>query len=71
MAEPMYEYKKEITRNAWYCIEASRDILKDGEVSDEYVEDSARQIAVNFDLPYSLVKDDLRTEIKEWDGDAQ
>lgn len=62
----MEEYEREITRNAWCCIEASRDILEDGEVSDEYVEDSARQIAIYFDLPYSLVKDDLRTEINEW-----
>tara|TARA_R100001086_G_C11613656_1_gene196723 strand:- start:144 stop:335 length:192 start_codon:yes stop_codon:yes gene_type:complete len=62
----MDEYKKEITRNAWCVIEASRDIFDDGKVSDEYVEDSARHIAVYFDLPYSLVKDDLRTEIKDW-----
>tara|TARA_R100000152_G_C6772887_1_gene200015 strand:- start:1824 stop:2039 length:216 start_codon:yes stop_codon:yes gene_type:complete len=71
MAEPIDEYRKEIARNAWCVIEASRDIFENGEVSKEYVEDTARQIAVYFDLPYSLVKDDLQTEIKEWDGDAQ
>jgi hypothetical protein len=63
----MDEYKKQITRNAWCCIEASRDILEDGEVSAEYIEDSARQIAVAYDLPYLSVKEDLQTEINEWE----
>ena len=63
----MDEYKKEIIRNAWCCIEASRDILEDGEVSAEYIEDAAREIAVYFDLPYLSVKEDLKTEINEWD----
>ena len=62
----MDKYEREITRNAWCVIEASRDILEDGEVSAEYTEDSARQIAVAYDLPYMSVKEDLQTEINEW-----
>ena len=35
--------------------------------SIEFMEDSARSIAYDFDVPYLTVKEDLQTEIKEWD----
>lgn len=63
----MDEYKKEIIRNAWCCIEASYEMGEDAWQFGEYIEDSAREIAVYFDLPYLSVKEDLQTEIKEWD----
>tara|TARA_R100001086_G_scaffold248921_1_gene187032 strand:- start:1045 stop:1236 length:192 start_codon:yes stop_codon:yes gene_type:complete len=62
----MGEYEREITRNAWCCIEASRDIFEDDKVSAEYIEDAAREIAAYFDLPYLSVREDLQKEIKDW-----
>ena len=35
--------------------------------SIEFMEDSARSISYDFDVPYLTVKEDLQTEIKEWD----
>jgi hypothetical protein len=35
--------------------------------SIEFMEDSARQIAYDFDVPYLSVKEDLQTELNEWD----
>jgi hypothetical protein len=33
----------------------------------EYMEDLAREIAYDFDVPYSTVKEDLQIELNEWD----
>ena len=35
--------------------------------SVEFMEDSARQIAYDFDVPYSTVKEDLQMELNEGD----
>ncbi len=35
--------------------------------SIEFMEDSSRQIAYDFDVPYLSVKEDLQTELNEWD----
>lgn len=34
--------------------------------SIEFMEDSARSISYDFDVPYLTVKEDLQTEINEW-----
>jgi hypothetical protein len=51
----MDEYERKVTRATWDLIEASYE----GEISAEYMEDLAREIAVYFDLPYLSVKEDL------------
>ena len=33
----------------------------------EYMEDLAREIAYDFDVSYSTVKEDLQIELNEWD----
>ena len=55
----MDKYEREITRATWDLIEASYEMGEDAWQFGEYMEDSAREIAVHFDLPYLSVKEDL------------
>ena len=55
----MDKYEREITRATWDLIEASQEMGEDAWQFGEYMEDSAREIAFNFDLPYPSVKEDL------------
>ena len=55
----MGKYEREITRAKWDLIEANYEGEMDAWQFGEYVEDSAREIAVYFDLPYLPVKEDL------------
>ena len=55
----MDKYEREITRATWDLIEASYEMGDDPWQFGEYMEDSAREIAVHFDLPYLSVKEDL------------
>jgi len=55
----MERYDTAIRNAAFDVIEAQQSV--------EFMEDSARQIAYDFDVPYLTVKEDLQTEINEWD----
>lgn len=55
----MDKYEREITRATWDLIEASYEMGEDVWQFGEYMEDSAREIAFHFDLPYPSVKEDL------------
>ena len=69
----MERYDTAIRNAAFDVIEAQKIETMLGKLhlrvlnSIEFMEDSARQIAYDFDLPYLSVKEDLQTEIKEWD----
>jgi len=55
----MDKYEREITRAKWDLIEANYEGEMDAWQFGEYMEDSAREIAFHFDLPYPSVKEDL------------
>lgn len=55
----MDKYERKIIRATWDLIEASYEMGEDVWQFGEYMEDSAREIAVYFDLPYLSVKEDL------------
>ena len=55
----MDKYEREITRATWDLIEESYEMGEYAWQFGEYMEDSAREIAVHFDLPYLSVKEDL------------
>lgn len=55
----MDKYEREIIRATWGLIEARYEMGEDVWQFGEYMEDSAREIAVHFDLPYLSVKKDL------------
>ena len=69
----MERYDTAIRNAAFDVIEAQKIETMLGKLrlrvlnSIEFMEDSARSISYDFDVPYLTVKEDLQTEIKEWD----
>ena len=69
----MERYDTAIRNAAFDVIEAQKIETMLGKLhlrvlnSIEFMEASARSISYDFDVPYLTVKEDLQTEIKEWD----